>query len=175
MSDEEAPAEEIEDRVEDLESALSDLEAEFEKIMSGEDEAESEEGEEGDMEGEIDLDIEEPEMEEAVAEADETVEEVVEEADETEEEPVEEASTEDLDEESEEKLEEYSIPATAKPGADGDKDSPVAKDGGADESDAGPVGQVDGNTSGGSAKAEDMKTGNVNVPGNKKAPAPSKA
>ena len=49
MSDEEAPEEEIEDRVEDLESALSDLEAEFEKIMSGEDDAEDE-GEE-DLQG----------------------------------------------------------------------------------------------------------------------------
>ena len=59
MGDEEAPAEEIEDRVEDLESALSDLEAEFEKIMAGEDDAEDD-GEEMDMDmGDIDLDIEE--------------------------------------------------------------------------------------------------------------------
>ena len=72
-------------------------------------------------------------------------------------------------------MEEYTISVSAKEGADGEKDSPVAKDGGADESDAGPVGQKDGNTAGGSAKAEDMKTGNVNTVGNKKAPAPSKA
>ena len=72
-------------------------------------------------------------------------------------------------------MEEYTIPATAKEGDDGEGSSPVAKDGGADESDAGPVGQNDGNTSGGSAKAEDMKTGNVNTVGNKKAPAPKKA
>ena len=72
-------------------------------------------------------------------------------------------------------MEEYTIPASAKEGADGDKDSPVAKDGGSDSDDAKPVGQNDGNTAGGSAKAEDMKTGNVNTVGNKKAPAPSKA
>ena len=90
----------------------------------------------------------------------------------TEEDSIEEVASEDLDEEDEEKLEEYTIPVSAKEGADGEKDSPVAKDGGADESDAGPVGQNDGNTSGGSASAEDMKTGNVNVVGNKKAPAP---
>ena len=83
--------------------------------------------------------------------------------------------SENLEGISKENFVEYSIPATAKPGGDGDKDSTVAKDGGAEESDAGPVGQVDGNTSGGSAKAEDMKTGNVNTVGNKKAPAPKKA
>ena len=74
-----------------------------------------------------------------------------------------------------EKLEEYTIPASAKEGDSGEGSSPVAKDGGADESDAAPVGQNDGNTSGGSASAEDMKTGNVNTVGNKKAPAPKKA
>ena len=124
------------------------------------------EGEEMDMD-DIDLDIEEPEMEESV-------EEVVEEADETEE-AVEEAASEDLDENEEEKLEEYTIPASANEGDNGEGSSPVAKDGGADESDAAPVGQNDGNTSGGSASAEDMKTGNVNTVGNKKAPAPKKA
>jgi len=101
----------------------------------------------------------------------ESVEETFEEA--TDEELVDEAASEDLDED--EKLEEYTIPATAKEGDNGEGSSPVAKDGGADESDAAPVGQNDGNTSGGSATAGDMKTGNVNTVGNKKAPAPKKA
>tara|TARA_Y100000389_G_C17465014_1_gene524728 strand:+ start:870 stop:1715 length:846 start_codon:yes stop_codon:yes gene_type:complete len=158
MGDEE-PAEEIEDRVEDLESALSDLEAEFEKIMAGEDDAEDE-GEEMDMDMDMDLDLDEPEMEESVEEVVET-----EETDEA----IEEASEE------EEKLEEYTIPASAKEGDNGEGSSPLATKGGADESNAKPVGQNDGNTSGGSASAEDMKTGNVNTVGNKKAPAPKKA
>lgn len=167
MGDEE-PAEEIEDRVEDLESALSDLEAEFEKIMAGEDDAEDE-GEEMDMDMDMDLDLDEPEMEESVEEVVET-----EETDEA----IEEAASEDLDEdasEEEEKLEEYTIPASAKEGDNGEGSSPLATKGGADESNAKPVGQNDGNTSGGSASAEDMKTGNVNTVGNKKAPAPKKA
>ena len=50
---------------------------------------------------------------------------VIEKAEATDEEAIEEDSTEDLEEEEEEKLEEYTIPVSAKEGADGEKESEV--------------------------------------------------
>ena len=157
-----APEGDMEDRVDDLESALADLEAEFEKIMSGEEDDMEDEGEEADaeMEESLELDLEEAEE----------VEEDLEESDETE---------TDLEEsEEDEQLDEYVTPVTASTGDNGDASAKTTVNANpkrpGDDSNAKPVGQNDGNTSGGKGDApKDMSTGNVNVSGNSKAPAMS--
>jgi hypothetical protein len=153
MGDDEAD-EDMETRVDDLESALAELEAEFEKIMSGEGDDEMDmEDEEDDMEESLELELEEADEEDL------------------------EESEEDLEESSEEELNEYVDAVSASAGDNGDGgSSPVnanpARPG--DDSNAAPVKTHDGNTAGGKGEApKDMNTKNVNVSGNKKAPAMS--
>ena len=140
--------------------------------MSGEKDDMEDEGDEAEME----MESEEPAIEEKseVEEAsEESTEDKVEENDELELD-LEESEEDETSESKEEKIEEYATPAKASEGDNGDgAGSPVnanAKRPG-DDSNAAPVGQKDGNTSGGSASAKEMSTGNVNVSGNSKAPA----
>ena len=89
---------------------------------------------------------------------------------------LEESDDEDLEESvDDEELNEYVTPVSASEGDDGDNVASTvnanAKRPG-DDSNAAPVKTNDGNTSGGTGEAaKDMNTGNVNVSGNKSAPA----
>jgi len=131
-------------------------------------------GEGDDMEDEADEEMDvEDDMEEAT-EIEAVEEEAVDESDELE---LDLEESEDEAEADEDKLDEYVTPATASTGDNGDNTASTvnanAKRPG-DDSNAKPVGQNDGNTSGGKGDApKDMSTGNVNVSGNSKAPAMS--
>jgi len=131
----------VEARVDDLESAMAELEAEFAQIMAGDADDEDMDMDDEDM----DMDDEESDDEE------------------------------DDEEEIEESLREYVDTVSAKEGDNGDgKASPnnhnPKRPG--DDSNAAPVKMTASNTKGGKGDSpKDMATKNVNVSGNKKAPA----
>jgi hypothetical protein len=160
----EAGDDDMETRVDDLESALAELEAEFEKIMSGE-EADADDADDAEAE-------DEDEMEESFElELDESEDEDLEEGEELDLEE----SDDDADDE---ELNEYVTPVSASAGDNGDNTASTVNANPkrpGDESSAAPIKTHDGNTSGGKGDApKDMSTKNVNVSGNKKAPAMSK-
>jgi curved DNA-binding protein CbpA len=162
MGDEAESEDGVEARVDDLESALAELEAEFEKIMSGEDDADEMDAEdeaEDDMEESFELELDESEDEDLEEGEELDLEE----------------SDDDADED--EDLNEYVTPVSASAGDNGDNTSSTVNANPkrpGDDSNAAPVKANDGNTSGGKGDApKDMGTKNVNVSGNSKSPAMS--
>jgi len=155
--------EEIEDRVVDLEDALDDLKAEFEKMMSDKD---GDEGGEDDDAADMDMDMGDEEKEdEAIMPTSELADEEM---------PLDGIPSYEGKKSEGEVMREYVNKVSHKQGEDMKAKSPVAgkNDMGGTASNLNAGGE--GDTKGSGMTPKEDNAGNVNVPGNGKAPAPQK-